>query len=418
MKRIITLVLVASVMLCSCTVSAHYEKNEQRREQYTVSSISKYEKEVEFMNAVWISQFDLHPMLRDGGKMRDKADFYNKITTVFDNLTKDGFDTVFIQLRPNGDSMYPSEVYPSSKYVTGIAGGNFDYDPIGIIMEIAEAHSVSMHAWINPFRLCSTDDAAVITDAFPYYSWYKSGNGKVVECGGMLYLNPAYTEVTELICRGAEEICERYSFDGLHIDDYFYPTEEEFNDEKEFLASGYTDKGDFRRDNISRTVKALYDTAHSCGMVFGVSPAGNLYSLADGWYADAELWCSTEGYVDYIMPQLYFGFLNNYCPFERVLADWADIVTCQSVVLYIGLSAAKAVIGSKGGEDVYAGNDEARAEWINSKDILARSIAAVLANERAEGVCFFCYSSLYDPVTGEENPYISEEKQAFLPYMG
>ena len=31
---------------------------------------------------------------------------------------------------------------------------------------------------------------------------------------------------------------------------------------------------------------------------------------------------SNERYIDYIMPQLYYGFENSTCPFEKVLSDW------------------------------------------------------------------------------------------------
>ena len=40
-------------------------------------------------------------------------------------------------------------------------------------------------------------------------------------------------------------------------------------------------------------------------------------------------------------------------------------------------------------------------EWIEHKDILARSMEIIFDNERVEGYCFFSYSYLYDLFTGE-----------------
>ena len=39
-----------------------------------------------------------------------------------------------------------------------------------------------------------------------------------------LYLNPASAEVRQYIADGVAELCENYALDGIHFDDYFYPT--------------------------------------------------------------------------------------------------------------------------------------------------------------------------------------------------
>ena len=289
MKRLY-LIIALCLILCSCGVDAK-EQIERTDRLYHISRIVyKADGELDesaddFMNAVWVSQFDMHPIYRDGGRQRSEDGYRDLVAQMLDNLKNDGFDTVFLQVRPNGDSMFESEIYPLSKYIAGVYGGECEYDAIAIYLQIAKQKGLSVHAWINPFRLCYEDEL-ISYGRGRIYEWYLQGLGKRIEKGadGLLYLDPSYEEATELIADGVNEIFEKYSFEGLHIDDYFYPTEFEFNDASEFLLSGYDDIGEFRRANTDRTVKELYEVSHRYGKLFGASPAGNIYSLEDGWY--------------------------------------------------------------------------------------------------------------------------------------
>ncbi len=403
--------------LSSCSVNAQQSGNEYSKDKtYHVSRVDgKYNQNTssDEMRGIWVSQFDMHYIYRDGSKQRDVEDYTSKVQAMIENLKRDGFNTIFLQIRPNGDSMYVSDVYPASKYIAGVYGGNIEYDAIEIYLEIAKKAGFEVHAWINPFRLCSKDELVSYRSGV-LYRWFLEGIGKRIEQGddGILYLDPAYEDATELIVSGASEILRKYDFDGIHLDDYFYPTGFEFEDDVEFSKSGFDDKGDFRRNNIDRTVKALYEAVHGHGKVFGISPAGNIYSLASGWYIDVYKWCSEEGFVDYILPQLYFGFDNAVCPFDKILADWCNAVKNENVRLYIGLSASKCVMGSEGKVDVFAG-EKGKYEWRDNKDILARSMTLIRDKKAADGVCIFTYSSFYDPITGNENAGALEEKEAF-----
>lgn len=372
-----------------------------------------------FLRAVWMSQFDLHPVYRDGGKQRDREEFRQTAEVICDTLCADGFNTVFLQMRPNGDSLYESDLYPLSKYVAGVYGGKIDYDAIGIFLEVARAHGLSVHAWINPLRLVTPEEMKQIPTGYAVRDWYDADNGYVKEWDGRLYVDPSYQEVRQLIADGVSEILERYDVDGIHMDDYFYPTTDGAFDEAEFAASGMDSLGEFRRDNINQLVRLLYETVHTYGAdkQFGIAPAGNLNSLADGCFADAKYWCRETGYIDYILPQLYFGFENAYCPFDEMVKEWADAVTNGQVKLYIGLDAAKAFLGSQGELDVFAGTQTGKTEWIREKDILARSLRCLYQEERVDGYCFFSYSYLYDRFSGEVCSEVSEEYAHFAPLL-
>lgn len=416
MKKLI--VIFVCLFLCSCgeTIETNETRFKSERSFFVARIDLKqpFDYDSDEMIGIWVSQFDMHPIYRDGNKQRSKDDYTKKINTMTDNLIKDGFNTVFLQVRPNGDSMYESEFYPTSKYIAGSYGGESDYDAIEIFLDIAKHKGLSVHAWVNPFRLCKESELVDYGKGI-LYEWYLEGLGKRIEIGsdGLLYLDPAYDEATELIVNGINEILNKYDFDGIHLDDYFYPTEFEFNDDNEFKKSNFTDIGDFRRSNIDRTVKEIYTTVHHFeSKVFGIAPAGNIYSLTNGWYVDIYKWLESDGFVDYIMPQLYFGFENATCPFERVLNDWASAVKNDSIKLYIGLSAAKCELGSKGIADSYAG-EKGKYEWRDNKNILARSYNEI-SKSIADGVCIFTYSSFYDPLTGKGNELTLQEHTSFV----
>lgn len=414
-------VIILCLFLCSCGEAGESKAQFSYERKYYIARID-FSKSIDIvqdeMIGIWVSQFDMHAIYRDGNKQRSKDDYIAKINIMTDNLIHDGFNTIFLQVRPNGDSMYKSEFFPTSKYIAGIYGDTLDYDAIKIFIDIAKHKGLSVHAWVNPFRLCKESELINYGRGI-LYEWYLEGLGKRIEIGddGLLYLDPAYDEATELIVNGINEILTNYNFDGIHLDDYFYPTEFNFNDENEFSKSNFEDIGDFRRSNIDKTVKEIYNTVHRFeGKVFGIAPAGNIYSLTNGWYVDIYKWLKSDGFIDYIMPQLYFGFDNSTCPFVDVLNDWVKAVKNDSIKLYIGLSAAKCELGSKGIADSYAG-ENGKYEWRDNKDILARSYNEI-SKTNAHGVCIFTYSSFYDPLTGKRNELTLQEHTSFVSSIG
>lgn len=372
-----------------------------------------------YLRAVWLSQFDMQPIYRDGNRQRDESDFRALCVQLCEVLCADGFNTVFLQLRPNGDSMYESELFPLSKYVAGEYGGQIDYDVVSVFLSAARDAGLSVHGWINPLRLVTENEMTLIPNGYAVRDWYDAKSGQVKECNGRLYLDPSYAEVRQLIADGAHEILERYALDGIHMDDYFYPTTDPVFDEWEFQTDGCDSLTQFRQNNINCLVKQLYTTVHETGAdkQFGISPAGNLDSLAEGYYADAKLWCSESGYIDYILPQLYFGFENAYCPFDVMVKRWSETVTAETVALYIGLDAAKAVQGMQGQADEFAGTVEGKTEWIRRRDVLSRSMTVLYDSPRVSGYCFFSYSYLYDRFDGQVVEAFLPSYELLRPYL-
>lgn len=332
------------------------------------------------VKGVWISYIELA-----GLKSDSESAFRAAIGDVYDNCANLGLNTVYVHVRSHSDAYYNSAYYPRTKYIDG------SYDPLPVMIEEAHKRGLSFQAWINPLRGCSVGDIGR-EKGYALYDW-AGGETKLVEVNGYYYLNPAYDEVTQLIANGAAEIVANYDVDGLHIDDYFYPTTEEWFDRSAYLESSYNDLSDFRFANCDKLVSSLYNAVKSANStaLFGVSPQGNYLNNYAYMYADVEKWCTQSGYLDYIMPQVYFGFKNAAQPFETVIQKWDSVASKGKVPLIIGLAPSK--IGS---EDGWGGTN-GRREWIDDKDILKRQFLSSAETMSYGGICLYSYNSMFNP---------------------
>ncbi len=391
-------------------------KNEEAKETVPTYQVLKTPN----MKGLWLSQFDMEKIYTDAatGRQRSRKDFEARVEGILDNVVSLGVNTLVVQTRPFGDSLYPSDVYPMSSFAVGAYGRQADYDAFAIILRQAHARSLAVHAWINPLRAMKTEEIALVEDRYAIKQWYKNEalRGRIlVEVGGRLYLNPAYEETTQLICAGVSELLQRYDVDGIHMDDYFYPTTEASFDAEAYAAyrrdGGTRTLAEFRRENVTRMVKAIYDTVkkEKPEVPFGISPAGVMKNNYNKLYADVGTWCSGPGYVDYICPQVYFGLEHDTYAFDRVCRTFSDLIGEGGPSLIIGMTLGKAVSEY----DPYAGSG--KYEWRDHKNVLSRSLAFTQSIEKCRGVCLFCYQYLFDPLTGKPVEATAEEMRTFLP---
>ncbi|MDE6733032.1 MAG: family 10 glycosylhydrolase [Oscillospiraceae bacterium] len=331
------------------------------------------------VKGIWISFLELN-----GLASGSEGSFRQSISEVYDNCVDLGINTVYVHVRSHGDAYYDSELFPRTKYLGG------SYDPLSIMIDEAHERGLSFQAWINPMRGCATGDIGR-ESGYPLYNW--AGNEtKLVTVNGYYYLNPAYDDVIELIAEGAAEIVANYDVDGIHIDDYFYPTTEKWFDNAAYQASPYTSLDDFRFANCDRLVSALYKAVKDANStaLFGVSPQGNYDNNYYYMYADVKKWCTNSGYLDYIMPQIYFGFDNANQPFETCLAKWDNIAKLGGTPLIVGLGPYRI-----GDEDSWAGSG--RYEWQTDKKIIARQVETSEEAYSYGGICLYSYNSLFKP---------------------
>lgn len=268
------------------------------------------------------------------------AEMQQTLTTQLDALQRAGINAIIFQVRPEADALYMSYYEPWSRYLTGKQGvAPVPYwDPLQWMIDECHHRGMELHAWINPYR-AKTKGTKELGLKHPY----NSDPERFVQYDGMLIFNPALQENRDYICTIVTDIVKRYDIDGLHIDDYFYPYPVpglEFEDEESFRTDsrGFTDKGDWRRDNVNLLVEQLHLTIRRVKpwVKFGISPFGiyrnkkshpegsatNGLQNYDDLYADILLWID-KGWVDYTIPQLYWEIGHKAADYETLIDWWA-----------------------------------------------------------------------------------------------
>ena len=310
---------------------------------------------------------------------KSAEEFRSAVRERFTQAKNNGINTVYLHIHPCGDAYYESEIFPKGVFLDG------DYDPLAIMLEEAHKLGLSAHGWLNPLRCQTARQMAELPDDFIIKKWTEDNERPIAKLvGDRWYLDPSYSETAELLSRCVTELLENYELDGIHIDDYFYPTTDESFDKAEFQQSGRTDLAQWRLSNCTRLVRTIYDTvkSHDKRVLFGISPQGNIEANYSSQYADVKLWAGTEGCCDYIVPQIYFGFENAVCPFEPTLRRWEELRGDSPVKLIIGLAAYK-----QGKYDKWAGVS-GENEWIDTPDIISRQIELVKSSS-ADGYALY-----------------------------
>ncbi|MGE0000813.1 MAG: glycoside hydrolase family 10 protein [Fimbriimonadaceae bacterium] len=260
-----------------------------------------------------------------------------------------GLNMLVFQVRTSADALYPSEIEPSSWFLTGEQGAKIGWDPLEFMIEECHRSGIELHAWINPFRAGHPSQKGA--HASSHVS--RSGNAGVVEYGKFLWMDPGDAALRKRTIAVAKDIVSRYDVDGLHIDDYFYPypTGNDFPDSASYgryrAEGGSLDRESWRRENVDTLVRELGSVVHSTKpwVKFGISPFGiyrpgvpeGIKAGVDQYaqlYADARKWLN-EGWCDYMVPQLYWKQSSSGQPFEPLLQWWQG-ENRQSVSLLAG----------------------------------------------------------------------------------
>lgn len=344
------------------------------------------------VRAVWISYYELEPLLKN----KSEVAFRTSIKSMFSDLSKDHMNTVMVQVRPFGDAIYKSKLYPTSYMMTGTEGDKLAYDPLSIIIEEAKSKSIKIEAWINPYRVRLSSSKVPISADNTATKWLADSSNRVVKLSGGTFYNPSDKRVNALVVEGVKELIQNYAIDGIHFDDYFYPTQEVGFDKVQYDAyvkmGGKLGLSDFRREQINQMVKDVYKVCKSGKkkVTFGISPQGLIKTNYDQQYADVKKWVTEKGYVDYICPQIYYGFKNSKAPFIDVLKEWDELTKNSSVKVYIGLASYK--IGTV---DKWSGTG--KQEWLEDQQILSRMVQESRMLNKYNGFVLFRYDSLWRP---------------------
>ena len=338
------------------------------------------------MKGIWISYIELQNV-----DFSTKESFTADITEMFDNCKNMGLNTVIVHVRSFGDAYYNSSFFPYSHIMTGTQGQNPGFDPLEIMVETAHTIGLRFEAWINPYRVKLYNHPKELSADNP-----AQNSALTISTDSGIFYNPALQEVRDLVTNGVIEIIQNYNVDGIHFDDYFYPDTAVELDENDYSAyNGNLSLENWRRENVNMLVRQVYSAIkqYDDNITFGISPQGNDDNNYHMQYSDVKLWMSEEGYADYIMPQLYWGFDyltkggSDRYGFKNLSYEWSQYKKLDSVQLYIGLGAYRIGAGDGGANQ--------QDEWYNGHN-LADMITVINANPDLRGYALYSYNSLFD----------------------
>ncbi|MDT0675400.1 glycoside hydrolase family 10 protein [Autumnicola musiva] len=274
---------------------------------------------------------------------------------LLDFLKNHHFNAVILQVRPQADALYQSDLEPWSYFLTGKQGQAPEpfYDPLHFWIEAAHDRGLELHAWLNPYRAHHTTGKEISEQ-----SVIKTNPELVVKLeNGMWWMDPSKEGTKKRTTNVVMDLIKRYDLDGIHFDDYFYPYAS-YNNGKDFpddetwniylKQSGKLSRADWRREHVNSFVENLYNKikAEKPRVKFGLSPfgiwrPGYPESIAgmdqyNELYADARLWLN-KGWIDYYSPQLYWR-INKLPQSFPVLLGWWSAENTRNRHLWPGIN--------------------------------------------------------------------------------
>ncbi|MCQ4637267.1 family 10 glycosylhydrolase [Anaerovorax odorimutans] len=345
-EKLLITVLVLVVILLAAAIAA-------------AACHSRENKETGEVRAVWLAYVDFKSL---GLYNQDEKQFRKNAEAFFAEAEKNSINTVYFHVRAFRDAAYPSSRFPMSRYIWD-REEQISYDPLAVMTELAHKNRMEIHAWLNPYRNHNMDEAI---------------------------LDPAAEESTEEILASVREILDNYKVDGIHFDDYFYqestnlPTAEKMG-------------------NVNKMIRAVYQQVKEYGenLRFGISPAGNT-GYCESIGADVRTWMSEDGYVDYIVPQIYWTDEHSAAWRKKMFTDTLDewiSINKKKLPLYVGL----ALYRTGKSEDDDPG-------WGKHSDILAGQIARLREQQCAGFALFSAKDFFREGAQKELENYRSELK--------
>lgn len=231
------------------------------------------------------------------------------IVSHLNKLKENNFNAVFVQVKPDAGTIYPSKINPTTRYFFSDKSIDekdeypFKTDLLAFLIEEAHIRNIEVHAWLNPYRISLTYDTnqsyAQQFSKKNFVHTYVSNGYKPIFWGDKrLYIDPGEPISKSYVIASAMEVLENYDVDGIHFDDYFYQNAAAGKTYKDWpddvSASKYAEKDGFnpndkkdddygrdglfawRRHNINTLVSEMYEEIKKRKpyVKWTISPAG------------------------------------------------------------------------------------------------------------------------------------------------
>ncbi len=236
-----------------------------------------------------------------------------ELKDILDRLKAANINTVLLQTRVRGTTIYPSLYEPWDGCLSGQPGVSPGYDALQFAIDECHKRGMELHAWIV---------------TIPVGKWNKLGCSRLRQkhprmirrIGNEGFMNPEYDETGNYLAKICREVTDRYDVDGIHLDYIRYP--------EAWKMQISRSQG---RNNITNIVKKIHTTvkASKPWVKVSCSPIGKFDDLtrywSRGWNAytkvcqDAQGWLR-DGLMDALFPMMYFQD-NQFYPFAL---DWKE----------------------------------------------------------------------------------------------
>lgn len=352
----------------------------------------------------------------DTPKLTTKEEYQEYLKNMIKVIASYNLNTIIFQVRPNCDAYYPSKLNPWSRYITGTEGKAPGFDVFKFVIDEAKKYNIKVHAWMNPYRVSQVSLDQLNMTKEEYLNTLDELNfarrhpeHTILDGANKVILSPSHKEVIEFVTNTIMEVVDNYDVEGVHIDDYFYPyakipEELEKEDYLLFRKTFDTSFDDFRRDNVNKMIKSIHDALKKSfsktnkKVLFGISPFAiyrtNSKIIPNGWdkgsfnasgalqcyselYSDVYLWMK-EGWIDYVVPQVYFPFERKDVTYHDLTRWWSTICKETKTTLYIGMG-----LYQMGSTEV----------WQNPQEI-KNQLSYNMQYDNIDGTIFFTYHDL------------------------
>ena len=365
MKKILVIIILSIVLISNIKLDR--------------TSIKKEEEET---RAIFVSYIELNKYIKGNDYEISKRN----IRKIIKNIKSLKCNTIILQVRSASDAIYKSNIYPLSLNIVNTEYDDY-YDVLDYFIKESHKSNVKVIAWINPYRIRTTCDKTTITEKNPAYKYLDTD---IVYINNGIYYNPSKQETEDLIVKGVEEVLN-YDVDGILFDDYFYPDNNiDKKDYEEYIKNNeFIEEKDYRLNIVNKMIKRVYKTCKNKNIKFGISPDGNIDNNYNKNYADVKSWLKSNEYIDFIMPQIYYGFYNSTRDYIKVTKEWENLIENKDIELYIALAFYKV-----GMEDKYA--KSGFNEWIDNDNIIMREILLSRNLKNYKGFSLFRYENIFN----------------------
>ncbi len=272
---------------------------------------------------------------------------------IFRNIAAKNYNTVYFQVRSNGQTLYNSK-YESYSSVFVRHGNTPPFDPAEYAIELAREYGLEIHAWVNVLRCFSGSNRVILNDPSHPVNVFGSKAVMFYENNVTSYwLDPGFPEVREYLVNLFTDLLEKYNFDGLHLDFIRYPGKS-FRDENTYKLYGNNQPiSQFRRNNITLFMTALRKNIRNVNpkIKIGAAPIG-IYKngtthtgLQAYWDVsqDVETWVADD-LLDYVAPQIYWN-ISDKPKFDVIADEWKIII--GNKLMIPGIAAYKQDVKSE-----------------------------------------------------------------------